>query len=242
MGLVIEAARAYERELELADRYQELDRLKTEFIAITSHELRSPLTAVIGFAETLMRSERLCPDQLDLVHEGLLRQARRLKRLVEDLQTVSRIDAGTLPVHIERVRLRQVLAGAAEACGLREDVRLEGDEEVMVLADEDRLIQVMTNLFTNAATHGEVPISVTWRSSDGRVVVHIRDEGPGVPVERRERIFERFAQGGDVLAHHEGTDLGLSIARELARAMNGELVLADVEGPGAEFIVRLSLA
>ncbi|MBW3550997.1 MAG: HAMP domain-containing histidine kinase, partial [Proteobacteria bacterium] len=140
---------------DLADRYRELDRLKTDFVAITSHELRTPLTTVLGAIETMrQRMDELDRDELHRLVEALSRQAQRLSRLVDDLRTVSRVDAGTLhtynrPTDVGRV-VQDAVAGLLD---LDVDVAL-GDALPKVLADPDRLEQVVANLLANGGQHG----------------------------------------------------------------------------------------
>jgi signal transduction histidine kinase len=240
MGLVIEGARAYERERVLAERYQELDRLKTDFVAITSHELRTPLTAILGFAETLNAAFRLTEEQRVTIEAGLLRQARRLRRLVEDLRTISLLDTGTLEIQLRPTDVAEAVSGALESTGVT--ARVQGPAGAHVVADPVRLEQVLTNLLTNAVEHGDRDsVRISWTQGEGTVEVRLSDAGPGVPAGRRERIFERFVQGRDVLTHQRGSGLGLAIARELTEAMGGTLELADTH-EGATFVATLAAA
>ncbi len=240
MGLVIESARAFQRELELAERYQELDRLKTDFIAITSHELRTPLTAILGFAETLTSDDRsLTPTQVERIHAGVLRQARRLRRLVEDLRTVSRLDAGTLEIWARPTAVRDAVDAAVEATGTGRMVEVTGPRGAQVEADPDRLTQVLTNLIANAAEHGGGSIQVGWERADGQIRIHVTDDGPGVSPEERDRIFDRFVKGGNPMEHQRGSGLGLAIARELTAAMGGDLRLDPDLTTGTRFVAEL---
>ncbi len=238
MGLAIEAARSLIREADLADRYRELDRLKTDFVAITSHELRTPLTTVLGAIETMrQRLDELDGDDLRRLVDALSRQAQRLSRLVDDLRTVSRVDAGTLhtlnrPTDVARV-VQDAVAGLPDL-----DVEITMDDGLpKVLADPDRLEQVLTNLVANGAQHGQGTIHLAVRQDGDHVGIQVRDDGPGVPLDRREDVFARFVRLGDTNSHSRGTGLGLAIARGLTTAMGGTVAVVDHGGRGV-FEVR----
>lgn len=242
MSLAIEAARALNREADLADRYRELDRLKTDFVAITSHELRTPLTTVLGAIETMrQRLDELDRDEIQRLVEAVSRQALRLSRLVDDLRTVSRVDAGTLHTLNRPIDVRRVLQDAA--AGLPElDVQVAVDDGVpKTLADPDRLEQVVTNLLANGDQHGQGTIHVAATLDASQVAIQVWDDGPGIPAERREDVFARFVRLGDTDSHSRGTGLGLAIARELTTAMGGTIAVVDRDGQGI-FEVRLPVA
>lgn len=241
MGLVIDAARAFEREADVAHRYRELDRIRRDFIAITSHELRTPLTAILGFAETLeRRGEGLDAARRSDLVAAIARQAGRLAHVVDDLRTIGRLDAGALPVRMRAVPLRTVVEGVLETTG-DVGVAIAGGPAVDVAADPERLHQILVNLVRNAFEHGEPPVELTWSLVDGEARISVRDHGPGVPAGLRDRVFERFVQGGETEAHSRGSGLGLSIARELAEAMGGSLAVLDAPA-GACFELRLTRA
>ncbi|MFP5309005.1 MAG: ATP-binding protein [Actinomycetes bacterium] len=236
MALVIEAARAYEREVEAADRLQELDRIRADFIAITSHELRTPLTAILGAAETLERHADL-DDRWTPLLQALNRQGRRLHRLVDDLRTVGDLDGGRLAISLEVVEVDRVLDDALEALS-GDDVEVAGQPGLRVLADPYRLGQVVTNLVRNAREHGVPPIELDRTLLDGRITLRVRDRGAGIDPAHVERLFERFVQGTPAEHHVRGSGLGLAIARELTVSMGGTI---DVEHPadgGVAFVLR----
>ena len=242
MSLVIEAARSYDREADLAAQYRELDRLKTDFIAITSHELRTPLTTVLGVIETMrQRAVELTPDETARLLDALSRQAGRLARLVDDLGTVSHVDAGTL---VTIPRPTDVAAVLHDAVSTLPDVPT--DVQVVtplprVAADPDRLLQVVTNLVVNGDQHGDGVVHVHATDDGDDVVVRVWDDGPGIPPGRREDVFDRFVRLGDTQSHSRGSGLGLAIARELTEAMGGSIDVVDLHGRGV-FELRLPLA
>ncbi len=236
LALVLQAARAYETELRLATQFQELDRMRTEFIAITSHELRTPLTAISGFSETLDRLPgALGNAQARTLVSSIQKQSRRLGVLVDDLDTASRIDGGRLTIASAAVELAAVVARTIDAVGITASAH---GPDATVWADEERLEQVLANLLRNAAEHGAAPFEVSWEKVDGRVEILVGDHGAGIPLKSRRHVFNRFFQAESHLGHSRGSGLGLSIAAELATLMRGSLELVDRE-PGAWF--RLSL-
>jgi two-component system, OmpR family, sensor histidine kinase KdpD len=241
-SLAIEAARAVEREAELAQRYRELDRLKTDFVAVTSHELRTPLTTLTGAIEVIRdRGQLLSDADREQLWQAMQRQGERLARLVDDLRTVSLVDSGTLSITTEPTDVVQVVTDTTETVP-HIPTDLQVDEPMSkVLADPDRLAQIVTNLVVNGAQHGQGTVHLHVHEQGQTVVLRVWDDGPGIPPVEREAIFGRFVRLGDTDAHHRGTGLGLAIARELVEAMHGSIRVAD-HPSGSCFEVHLPVA
>ena len=226
-----ELAAAFER---MRVQLAQLDTARKEFVANASHELRTPLFSLAGFLE-LMADE----DLDDETRAGFLattrEQVERLTKLSTDLLDLSRIDAGRLRVEQEEVVLADAaralvdeLTPLAEATGHR--LVLETDPEAWALADEERVLQIGRALAGNALTHtppGTV-IRNTTAQVDGRAELAVSDNGPGIPREHAERIFDRFYRIEG--PHASGSGLGLAIARELAEWMGGTVELASAGG------------
>jgi signal transduction histidine kinase len=209
-----------------------LDRLKANFIAIASHELRTPATAVYGaFATLVGRGDELTPElRAELLRVGY-EQAERLRRLLEELLDLSRLDASTLAVDPRRLVLRTVVETIVEqSVPTQTPVELDIPGDLAVFADPLVVDRVLSNLLTNAIRYGAPPIRVGAERRDGRLRITVEDGGPGVPVELRPRLFERFAVGGA----GTGTGLGLAIARAYARAHGGD-VIYDPNAPRTRF-------
>lgn len=241
LGVLLEAARAFDREAALAEDYRKLDEMRRDFVSLTSHELRTPATAIVGFVETLLHRD--IPDEATRrrLLEATSRQATRLTRLIDDLRTVSVLDAGGMRVAYDRASLDDIVATILEPFdGESGLVRQEGPAGVKLITDPSRLAQILTNLVENGLRHGAAPVTLAWDVADAELIVTVRDSGNGVPEERRERIFERFETTSDLLAHSRGSGLGLPIARELAERLGGTLVLTDEEG-GAAFRLTMPL-
>jgi signal transduction histidine kinase len=225
-----------------------LNRMKDEFVLTASHELRSPLTSVQGFAELLMlEREQLSPKQADTV-EIILDNTRHLVRLLNDLLDLARSDAGRLtikpvptevaPTIAESVRtMRAQTEGAAQI--LQEDVP-EGLPPLLV--DPDRIRQVLLNLLSNA--HEYCPegasIRVSARRNGANVEIRVADDGPGIPRDQLEHIFERFTRGDAGLTQRVGgTGLGLAISKSLVELHGGTIGAESVTGEGSTFIILL---
>jgi signal transduction histidine kinase len=224
VAIAIERARLHEETVQL-------DQLKINFVAIASHELRNPATSVYGTLKTL--AER-GPELAEDLREELLRvgveQGERLRRLVEDLLDLSRLDAKAIEVEPRPVVLRSALGDVvAGALPDRGDVELDVADDLAAVVDPLVLERVVTNLVLNAARHGKPPIRIAARLRDRHIRIAVEDSGPGVPPELEGRIFERFARGT-----RSGHGLGLAIARAYAQAHGGDLVY-DPRDRGARF-------
>jgi PAS domain S-box-containing protein len=213
------------------------DEMKTHFVAVTSHELRTPLTSVLGFARTLRANWDRLPDearreQIALIEE----QAARLSRLVEELLTMSRIDAGAIDVRTGTVDLEAAIRQAVAAFGDQGSrIHVVDTDGARATADPDHVQQILVNYLANAMRHGAPPLRVETHTENGWVEVVVADAGPGVPPEFVPRLFQKFAQAKE---SEGGTGLGLSIVRGLAVAQGGD-VWYEPGSPGARFGVRL---
>lgn len=244
VGLVLHNVELLEAERETVARLEELDRLKADFIAVTGHELRTPLTAVLGFAEMLQSFyDRLSEDQRRSALDALVRQARLLARLVEDVLVATRIERRQLTVELEPVAVDDALTPVLTSVSATIEVG-RGVERAVVLADPHRLTRALRSLVDNAVVYGEgAPIEVDAEEHDGTVHIHVRDHGPGIPQDEQQDVFDRFHQVGQHgVAGRRGLGLGLSIARDLVRLMGGDLTLESEPGAGSTFTVTLRSA
>jgi two-component system, OmpR family, sensor kinase len=211
-----------------------------EFVADASHELRTPLTSILANLE-LLESE-LEGERREMA-ESALRSSRRMRRLVGDLLLLARADAGreapAVPVDLSAVAAE----AAAEAGSLSADHPLSLDlpGPVTVKGVSDDLHRLAGNLVENALLHTPpgTPVTVSVRRDDDSAVLEVSDRGPGVPVELRERVFERFASGAGDGAGGRGSGLGLAIVKAVADAHGGTVELSDPDGGGARFVVTL---
>jgi signal transduction histidine kinase len=246
IALVAHSNRLLSQQRETMRRLQELDQMKSDFIAITSHELRTPITAIRGFVNTLQRNQdRLSPEQIGSFMQIIDRQSGRLARLVEDLLFVSRIEAGTIRFEAEHVDLARFIAEAAESFGPEGRSRVRIDVQPAGAAartDPHRLDQILRNLVENALkfSPSETQVDVEAQVRDDWFQLAVTDHGVGIPPEDLPRIFDRFHQAGQVMTRErEGAGLGLYITKRLVEAMGGTISVASVPGQGSTFRIWL---
>ncbi|HEX8928200.1 MAG TPA: HAMP domain-containing sensor histidine kinase, partial [Actinomycetota bacterium] len=251
--IAAEQARLAQAEQAVARRLQESERLKENLLAAVSHELRTPLAGVLGAIATLdQRGHLLTPELRGELVGMAARQGSRLKELIEDLLVAATLEQ--VPSERVPVPAVDVAALARRAC---DEVRQAEpnlalvatlDGELPVRASPEAVLQALTNLLDNAARHSPegVPIRLEARRQGAHAVVAIQDEGPGVPLAERERVFERFIRLDDDSASRRGggVGLGLYVARRLARAQGGDLRIGEPVGAdrGARFELLLPLA
>lgn len=225
-----------------------LERLKTEFVATASHELRSPLTSIKGFVELLHASPNLGDRERDWV-EIVLVSTNRLVDLVNDLLDVARVEAGRLEIHARPTSVAEaahevarLLAPQIEARGQALTIDVPADLP-KAMADPPRLRQILTNLLTNAHQYGGEGGRIALRAAvDGdRLAIDVADTGPGMSAEDAEHVFDRFYRGASA-GGSGGTGLGLAIAHSLAQLQGGSLTVASRPGEGATFTLRLPCA
>ena len=205
-------------------------------IATTAHEIRNPVTVLVGIADTMRdRGDDLTDELRARLRASVVRQARLLDGMTADLLTAAQAHRGTLRVDLERVEVKAVLDIVLE--GLYDDVTLDVPEPVVVLADPLRLEQMVTNLLSNARKYGAQPVVVRARQVDARVLVEVSDGGAGVPEAFRPVLFDEFTRAGDGTAR--GTGLGLYVVRSLAEAQGG--TVSHTPDPGGGSIFRITL-
>jgi signal transduction histidine kinase/ligand-binding sensor domain-containing protein len=226
---------------------EELAELRSGFVATVSHELRSPLTAMLGYAELLQAHWSRLDEAARLERiDHIVLAANRQRRMVEDLLLLSRLELGALTPTPGRFLLAGAAGRAADevrASYRTQQIALEGLAALEAWADAERTVQVLVILLDNAAKYSPegAPIGVHWWRGGGTVTVQVRDRGPGIPEKGREQLFTRFGRvpGSRPRTGRTGTGLGLHLGRSLARAMAGDLVLEDTGPAGSVF--RLTL-
>ncbi|MCW2961454.1 MAG: sensor signal transduction histidine kinase [Thermoleophilia bacterium] len=236
---IAERKRAEQLARQAIAELERADELKSEFLAMASHELRTPLTSIAGFTSTLLeRGEKLTEEQRAYFLRIIDQQADRLNRLIGELLTLSKVEAGKLQTNPVPVVVASAITRTVAELDVRVGVRC--DEGLMVLSDEDHLQQILVNYLSNAMKYGEPPIFISGRTADGMVEIRVCDHGRGIPPEYVDRLFERFAQlPRDAEENIPSTGLGLSIVRGLARANGGDAWFEPNRDGGACFCVRL---
>jgi signal transduction histidine kinase len=212
-----------------------LNELKSQFAALASHELRTPVSAIYGAVKTLDdREEQLTPEQRAELRLMLTQQSKRLFELVENLLDLSRLEADSIRIAPTLVRVTERLEMMIGAVFDRTaDVRLDAPAGLEAIVDEQALDRIVSNLLANALRHGTAPFLVTAARMNGELSITIEDRGRGVAEEFVGSLFERFTRGPTDSS--EGAGLGLSIAQTYARAHGGTLTYEPARPNGARF-------
>jgi signal transduction histidine kinase len=240
------------RALRYATERKRLERLKDEFVSTVSHELRTPLTSIAGSLGLLMGTVKA---ELSKPAARLLKIAHgnseRLVRLVNDILDIEKLASGRVSFDLKKIDIGPLVQQAVEAIndlakdlGVNVRVVTSGEATAYVRADSDRFVQVMTNLLSNAlkftVPQSEVLVTVDKQEGADIVRVSVRDHGPGIPLDFRSRIFERFAQADATNARRKGgTGLGLSIVKQIVDRLGGKVGFFDASGGGTVFYVEL---
>jgi signal transduction histidine kinase len=241
-GIALDRVRLFEQEHQSRLALERANELMTNFVALAAHELRTPVTTVHGFVQTLNHlGDRLREDQKDELRLALEQQTARMASLVEQLLDLSRLDAEAVDVQPQELDLRQRLEEVvAVAAGSRlADVRVEVVGQAVAVVDPSIVDHIVTNLVTNALRYGQAPVLVSAVVDGGQVRISVEDAGPGVASEIEETLFERFTRAGVARDRVAGTGLGLAIARAYARAHSGDLRYERGQPEGARFVVEL---
>jgi len=236
-----------QRELRLRVRQGEhLSQLQTEFYSLVAHEIRTPLTAILSAAKILERHVAMQPDQVERFAAIIVEEGDRLLRLINNLLDLHRIESGRMDWHYEPTDIARTIHHVADAyAGMASEGSLTIDCDlppgpVELIADPDKLVQVLSNLVGNAIkfspSGGVVRVSAR-RGDDGRVLVAVEDEGPGVSPAIRDELFHRFVH--DKAGGIRGAGLGLAIARELVVRHGGEIRYDERPSGGARFSFTL---
>ena len=233
----------------LAHEAERANAAKSEFLSRMSHELRTPLNAIIGFGQ-LLQIDASDDEQLESVNH-ILRAGRHLLSLVNEILDVAQIEAGKMTISLEPVSVEEVVTEALELIAPLAAERPVGvravppQERIYVLADRQRLLQVVLNLLGNAVKYDEPGgvVELSWQpGAEGRARLSVRDSGPGIAADELESIFAPFER----LEHEdnatEGTGLGLALARSLVDAMGGTIGAVSTVGEGSTFWIELAAA
>jgi len=241
---VQELARSFNQ---MAHRVQQTQNTQRDFLANVSHELKTPLTSIQGYAQAIIDGAAEQPGYAAKVIFG---ESARMHRLVEDLLDLARIESGDTPLNREHVRLGDLLGSVVEHLTLRAEEKHihlvhKIDSVSPITGDNDRLAQVFTNLIDNALTHTPAggAVTVSAESVNRGIEIVVADTGNGIPASELERIFERFYQVDKSRARNprKGTGLGLTISKEIIDAHGGTIHAESVEGQGTKFLIWLPL-
>jgi signal transduction histidine kinase len=241
----VQNIRAYESERHTVDELRRLSALRADFVSLVSHELRSPMAAVIGAARTLQaRWRELQPDQRESFLALIGDETSRLATLIGDVLDTSRIEAGTFSYRFSDVDVSALVTDLVATAAVGQDevpIVVDATPGVAVVrGDPERLRQIFGNLIDNAVKYSPAGKAVEVRvvQSNGSVLVSVRDRGPGIKASDQRLIFEKFGRGATAQSK-PGSGLGLYIARSIAETHGGTIAVASSPGAGATFTVKL---
>ena len=228
-------------------RLKQLERTREEFVANVSHELRTPLSLIKGYVETLLDGAKDNPEVETKFLQTIQRNSERLQFLIEDLLTISELESGRIKMNLQSVRLHPLVDRVLEDFKTQAESRrvILSNEvpELIARADSDRLQQVLGNLIGNAIKYGRSDghVDVTGKMSNGSLIeLCVQDDGPGIPAESLERVFERFYRVDKARSREQGgTGLGLSIVKHIVQSHGGKVWAKSEPGKGAAFFFTL---
>jgi len=228
-------------------RLKQLERTREEFVANVSHELRTPLSLIKGYTETLLDGAKDNPEVVTKFLQTIQRNSERLQFLIEDLLTISELESGRLKMNLQSVRLHSLVDRVIEDFKTQAQSRrvelTNNVPELTARADSERLQQVFSNLIGNAIKYGREGgrVDVSGHLLDGDAIeLCVKDDGPGIPTEALERVFERFYRVDKARAREQGgTGLGLSIVKHIVQSHGGKVWARSQVGSGAEFYFTL---
>lgn len=233
---------------EMTHEVQKTQQAQRDFLANVSHELKTPLTSIQGFAQAILDGTVQTPETLRQAASVIHQEAERMHRMVLDLLILTRLQGGPSNFKIAPVNLGEIIRSvsarfAPQADSAHVKIILEADPIPLVNADGEAISQVFNNLVDNAIKYSPVggQVKVSTRLEDGWVIVRVSDEGIGVPIEEQERIFERFYQldrsrGG---GPGRGVGLGLAICKEIVNAHGGSITVSGNSPQGSIFVVKM---
>jgi len=234
-----------------SDQAEKANRAKSEFLSRMSHELRTPLNAILGFTQ-LLELEKTTPSQAESI-EHISRAGRHLLSLINEVLDVARLEAGRLALHIEPIQVSEFLRSTVDLIGplaQRHEITLAIDNgnslgEMHVLADRQRLKQVLLNLLSNAVKYnrrgGSISVALSMQPFE-RLRISVVDTGSGISSEKMARLFIPFERLGAESTEIEGTGIGLALSRGIMDALDGDLGVESIEGQGSTFWVELPMA
>jgi signal transduction histidine kinase len=243
-GLALDRTRLFAEERNTRAALERTNEVMANFVALASHELRTPVTAIAGLSETLVhRSEELDDRRRAALEQTLLAQSAHMRVLVDQLLDLSRLDADAVDLRPARVEIRPQLERVVHAAaGERADeIALDAPADAEVVLDPTALERIVSNLVVNALRYGQGPITIRAEKLDRHFRLAVEDRGPGVPAEFVPSLFERFTRGGPGRERATGTGLGLAIARSYAQAHGGDLLYEPISPNGARFRLVIPL-
>ena len=229
-------------------RLKQLERTREEFVANVSHELRTPLSLIKGYVETLLDGAKDNPEVETKFLQTIQRNSERLQFLIEDLLTISELEAGRLKMNLRPVKLRpladKIIEDLKAQAAARGILLVNEVPDLSAHADGDRILQVFSNLVSNAIKYGSANgcVTLVGAAGNGMLELCVRDDGPGIPLEALDRVFERFYRVDKARSREQGgTGLGLSIVKHIVQSHGGRVWVKSELGQGAQFYFTLPM-
>jgi signal transduction histidine kinase len=239
---------AFGRQRHAVEQLERLNRAKSEFVSIVSHEFRTPLTGIQGFSE-MMRDEELTLDEMREYAGDINKDAQRLNRMINEMLDLDRMESGRMTLHPERLDLNSIVSDTADRVrpnAPNHTLTLELQPDLpQIPVDRDRMTQVASNLLNNAVKYSPTGgrITLSTRADGEELHFDVRDEGLGIPPDALETIFERYSRiDSQATKNIQGTGLGLPIVRQIVQLHGGRVWAESELGRGSVFHVVLPLA
>jgi two-component system phosphate regulon sensor histidine kinase PhoR len=226
-----------------------LETMRQEFVANVSHELKTPVTSILGFVETLLDEDSIDPEQLQNFLTIIHTQSNRLKNIIEDLLTLSRLEQEGTQVRLEPADPQKVIQQAIEACRYKAEkkktrIEFDGRFSGTLPMNQPLVEQAIINLLENAIKYGshDSVVTITMKQTDQWLIIETKDQGPGIPHRELDAIFQRFYRLDKARSRAQGgTGLGLSIVKHIARVHQGSVYATSTLGKGSTFVLKLPL-
>ena len=218
------------------EKLKALDNKKNEFLSIASHELKSPIQPIVGFAELAKSGDIETNEALD----GITLLANRLQNLTNDLLDVSRIESNRLNLHLNKTKINDLILEILKTLKISDNVKIETNlqKDIELNIDKNRVEQVLINLLNNAmkfSTEGKISITTEVDEKNNEVKIKVSDDGPGIPKEIKNKIFEKFVTKTQGMKNQEGTGLGLFLCKGIMEAHNGKIRVKNNPNQGSTF-------
>ena len=226
---------------------KEIDRMKTDFVSSVSHELRTPLTSIMGFSNTILRKNNMPEEMKKEFIEIIFNESKRLARLIEDVLSISKIEAGKITYELKALQLQEVIEDAlliykTQAEDKQINLTYEKEDDIPeIFGDRDSMSQIIVNLVSNAIkfSPNNGNIYLRLKKQNKEIVLEVEDNGMGIPAGEQDKIFNKFYRIHRPGTQIQGTGLGLSIVKEIVEKHNGHIELISEENKGSLFRIYL---
>lgn len=241
-----EIQKAFLELMEQNRQLKELDHAKDRFLALTTHELRTPLSAIVATAEVLELKLYESPEQKEQFIVTIREQAEHLMEIVNDILDFAKIRAGKMEFYVEQVALAPILSKScsnyeqmAGASGVKIQMIQPKDPEICAWTDVLRIREVINNVVNNAIKYNRKNgiVTIALEQIEGKVRIGVTDTGLGIPADKQQHVFNEFETVENVSRHHKGTGLGMPISRRLMQSMGGDLTFESEVGKGTTFFI-----